>query len=63
MIMRYQKTIDPGGLGKEKKTSEGPAGAANDDVCRCKEVAEKEPRQLFRLMISDLAFWKKKKKG
>jgi hypothetical protein len=63
MIMRYQKTVDPGGPGKEKKTAEGRAGAVSDDVCRCKEVSEMEPRRLFRLMISDLAFWKKKKKG
>jgi hypothetical protein len=62
MIMRYQKTADPAGPRKEKKTAEGWAGAANDD-CRCKEVSEMKPRQLFRLMISDLAFWKKKKKG
>ncbi len=60
--MRFQKTSDPGGPGEKNETAKGPVREANDDACRCKEVSEMEPRQLFRLMISDLAFWKKKKK-
>ena len=60
--MRYQKTIDSRNLGKENKNDEGLEGTAKDEVCRCKEVSEMQPRQLFKLMISDLAFWKKRKK-
>jgi hypothetical protein len=63
MIMRYHKTIEPGVPGKENRTAGGPEGGTKDDVCRCKEVSKMEPRQLLRLMISDLAFWKKRKKG
>ncbi len=63
MITRHPKTADPGGTKKEKRTVERPAGAGSDDTCRCKEVAVMKPRKLFGLMISDLAFWKKMKKG
>jgi hypothetical protein len=63
MIMRYKKTIDQGIPSKENRTHEEPNRAAKDDVCRCKEVSDMEPRQLFKLMISDLAFWRKRKKG
>jgi hypothetical protein len=63
MITRHQKNVGPGGTGKEKKTAEKPAGAGKDDTCRCKEVAQMKPRKLFGLMLSDLAFWKKAKKG
>jgi hypothetical protein len=63
MVTRYQKTVDPGGPGKEKKAAERQAEAGKDDACRCKEASKMTPRQLLRLMISDLAFWKKAKKG
>jgi hypothetical protein len=62
MVIRQQKTDDPGGPEKEIKPAEKPAGAGSDDTCRCKEVAVMKPRKLFGLMISDLAFWKKAKK-
>jgi len=61
--MRYQKNIDQSGPGKENKTVEKPEPAAAEDVCRCKEVSEMKPSQLIRLMISDLTFRKKRKKG
>ncbi len=60
--MRHQKIMDSGSSGKENKMVEGTEGATKDDVCRCKEVSKMEPRQLLRLMMSDLAFWKKTKK-
>jgi hypothetical protein len=63
MIIRHQKTDEPGGPAKEKKPTEKPAGASSEDICRCKEVAVMKPRKLLGLMISDLAFWKKTKKG
>ncbi len=60
--MRYQKSGDPGGPGKEKKTAELRAGGREDEACRCKEASRMSPRQLLRLMVGDLAFWKKAKK-
>ena len=63
MVIRHQKTADPGGPKIEKKPAEKPAGAGREDSCRCKEVAVMKPRKLVGLMISDLAFWKKAKKG
>ena len=62
MIIRYPKTIDSGAPGKDEKTAESQAGAGKDDACRCKEASEMSPGQLFKLMVSDLAFWKKAKK-
>jgi hypothetical protein len=57
-----EKTVQPGGPGNEKKTAE-PQTQAAGDACRCKETALMTPRQLLRLMISDLSFRKKGKKG
>jgi hypothetical protein len=58
MVDRFQKTIGPGGPAKEEK-----AAAGKNDACRCKEVSEMPPRKLLGLMLSDLAFWKKRKRG
>lgn len=63
MGTRHKKTVDPGNTEKEGKTTEQLSKAGSDDICRCKEVAVMKPRKLFGLMISDLAFWKKAKKG
>jgi hypothetical protein len=63
VVIRYPKKADPGDPGKEKKTAERQGGAESDDACRCKETSVMPPRQLLKLMISDLAFWKKAKKG
>jgi hypothetical protein len=52
----------PGSTGR----GHGPAApedpAHMDDSCRCKEVSTKTPRELLRLMIGDLSFWKKSNK-
>jgi hypothetical protein len=63
MVARFQKTVHPRGPDKEKETAAPEAGAGNDDACRCKEASKMTPRQLLGLMMSDLAFWKKPKKG
>ncbi len=63
MIIQYPKTVDPGGPGTEKKIAAPQAEAGKEDACRCKEASEMTPRQLIGLMLSDLAFWKKAKKG
>ncbi len=60
MLTRFPKTIEPS---TEKETDALQAGAGKEDACRCKKVSEMKPRQLFGLMISDLAFWKKRKRS
>jgi hypothetical protein len=59
MIIRYPKTSDPGKPGKDEEAAEAREG---DDDCRCKEASKMSPGQLLKLMVSDLAFWKKRKK-
>ena len=44
--------------GKEKHP-EPKAGEVSEDDCRCKEVSKKTAPELLRVMIGDLAFWKK----
>ena len=61
MIIRYPKTVDTGAPGKDKKAAVSQAGADKDDACRCKAASEMSPGELFKLMMSDLAFWKKAK--
>jgi len=61
MIIRYPKTVDPRQSGKDEKAAESQAGAEKDDACRCKAASEMSPGELFKLMVSDLAFWKKAK--
>ena len=63
MIIRLQKNNDPGSPGIGGKNAERQGGAGKDDNCRCKEASQMTPRELLRLMMSDLAFWKKAKKG
>lgn len=63
MSIQYQKTVDPGGPEKEKKAEERPHPAGTEEDCRCKEASKMSPRELFTLMMHDLAFWKKAKKG
>ena len=44
----------------KKKTPEEKAEESGEANCRCKAVAKKTPGELFKLMVSDLAFWKKR---
>ena len=62
MVTSYRKTVEPGGQGMDKITAEKTAKTGEDDACRCKETAHMTPRELLKLMMSDLAFWKKDKK-
>ncbi len=59
MIIRYPKHVEPRGAGNGGNSVAKQAG---DDDCRCKETSEMTPRELFRLMIRDLSFWKRPKK-
>lgn len=61
MVAPLQKTNDPAVPGTEKTNAEKQAGAAEGDACRCKEASRMTPGELLRLMMSDLAFWKKAK--
>jgi hypothetical protein len=63
MASGYQKAIHTGGLGQEKATTELHAAADSNGICRCKETSKMTPQELLKLMFSDLAFWKKSKKG
>ncbi len=35
------------------------AEEGHGEACRCKETSSMKPRELLRLMFTDLAFWKK----
>lgn len=62
--MRKGKKRDEGPGNKPlpgKKAGAPASGTGSDDGCRCKEVAGKTPRELLKLVVSDLAFWNKKK--
>jgi len=43
-------------------TEKETGSQAENDVCRCKQASKMTPRELLKLMMSDLAFWKMKKK-
>lgn len=60
--IRNLKTIGTGGPEKEKERTDVHAGTDHDEACRCKETSKMTPRELLKLMMSDLAFWKKPKK-
>jgi hypothetical protein len=44
---------------EERKT--GEKAEVDLNACRCKEVSRKSPRDLLKLMVDDLVFWKKEK--
>jgi hypothetical protein len=46
-----------------QREADKPAEAGEgDNACRCKETAAMNPRELLKLMWSDLTSWKKSKK-
>ncbi len=62
MITRYHTTT-PGSPVKEKETKGDHEAHAEGEACRCKTVSTMTPRELIKLMIDDLSFWKKGKKN
>jgi hypothetical protein len=62
MIIRYPKDAGPGSPVKDNQAAEPLARTDKDDSCRCKETSKMSPAELFKLMMSDLAFWKRTKK-
>ena len=62
-MTRQKQNYDSTGKRPDEKgkTAEQEAGEAGEITCRCKEVSKKTLPDLLRLMIKDLAFWKKTK--
>ncbi len=44
---------------KEGRSGEGKEGKDRDVDCRCKEAEGKTFSQILKIMVKDLAFWKK----
>ena len=44
---------------KEGRSGEGKEGKGRDADCRCKEAEGKTIPQILKIMVKDLAFWKK----
>lgn len=59
-MKRHEGDQVPGTEQGERPIRQEDASGAQDAACRCRETANMTPRQLLDLMISDLAFWKKK---
>lgn len=62
MIAKYDKNIGLPSPETEERSAQGRVRHGTEDICRCKEVSLMKPPKLFKLMVNDLAFWKKKKK-
>ena len=63
MAKAHQKPADPhsASLDQENRDARHVHNDTEED-CRCKDVSRKSVPELFKLMVSDLAFWKKDKK-
>ncbi|MFO0753761.1 MAG: hypothetical protein U0411_10620 [Thermodesulfovibrionales bacterium] len=60
MARREKESSGPDkGPVKKEVPAEREAGESGGDECRCKEVAGKSLPGLLKLMMHDLAFWKK----
>ncbi len=63
MTDRSGQGVKHGSRGREQGTDPRTGTVhTHDDTCRCKEASTMTPRELLKLMIDDLAFWKKEKK-
>lgn len=63
MMAGSRKTAVPEDRENKRDGVERQALPGGDDACRCKETSEMKPRQLLKLMLSDLAFWKRSNTG
>jgi hypothetical protein len=59
MVTGSQKTVHSHGAEKEREPAGPRTGTGSEDACRCKEASRMSPRELLKLMVKDLAFWKK----
>ena len=57
----YQKRMDSGSR-TDGNVVEKNRKARAEDACRCEETSKMTAGELLKLMMSDLAFWKKTKK-
>lgn len=53
--VEQQRPATPQGIAGDSKGENEP-----QDECRCKEVSKKTPGELLRVMLGDLAFWRRK---
>jgi len=44
---------------EDQRRKEAGHKESDEESCRCKEAAKKTPLDLLKLMVNDLAFWKK----
>ncbi len=63
MKKQNQEFSGKGKTSPVKKKAGGETGMDSEDACRCKEVSEKSFPGLLKVMVKDLAFWKKKDKS
>ncbi len=61
MATRLKETLRTDGEAEDRDAAQQHAKAGHDDACRCKETSRMTPAELMKLMIRDLAFWKKEK--
>ncbi|HBG93659.1 MAG: hypothetical protein A3J81_08550 [Nitrospirae bacterium RIFOXYB2_FULL_43_5] len=59
MDVEQKQSADPGGNTSEKEKPLKPEEEESEE-CRCKEVSKKRFPELLRLLLKDLAFWRKK---
>lgn len=62
-MTRHRKQSAGSGKGpfEKEKSKERESEGVSDDSCRCKEVSKKRLPEMLKLMVSDLAFWRKAK--
>ena len=60
-MTKHQRQSDDYDKRDDAHSGELKMEGENDIVCRCKEVSKKTFPEMVKLMISDLAFWKKTK--
>ena len=58
MAKEQKQSADSGNIRREKEKPLKPEGEESEE-CRCKEIAKKRFPELLKLMLRDLAFWKK----
>lgn len=62
MASKNNHTADAGGNSPAKdKAAPRETTFIDEDACRCKDVAKMSASDLAKLMVRDLAFWKKEK--
>jgi hypothetical protein len=58
-MARDQKTVQPHPSNNQQDPGVPHGEQDKTEACRCKATSEMKPRQLLKLMMSDLLFWKR----